>query len=1141
MNHKHSHHAGAAFSGWCFIVLLTVAAATLNVAGQEYSWQKPHVTVLPNGDLEWAPEPYQLIKGQEVRYIDFADGDDANSGTSPEEAWKHHPWDNQAAGNAAQVSGPATYIFKGGVIYRGQLEASHSGEPGNPIRLVTDPSWGNGRAWFWGSTRLPSAWVPATQVQVPERLPEPEKVWALNLKEVEGVSLHKNGVEMRRPGMIGDDRPRTTNMDPTYTGLHIVRADGQFEALHLARTPDWQPMGENFAMDFWHTTDAEVRKEIGKGFSDDIWAGKGLPQDYFDGGYIWIGYRSLMGTPTPAPMSDQVGNEKKGFEPYFYPEEGAIMKWVTPYGHGKGGLPYMIENLPQFLDAPGEFYLDAPAGILYLRLAEGQDPNQLHLEFTTEVNKIEISNQSHIEIAGLGFAFNHGTTIDMRNSVQDVNIHHCEFRNVLDECIAGYQFIDQEEFHTMDKMRVTDNLFVDIGTSAILFDGRDGKWHNREGWENAHRGELIEVDILRNKTLRTGIRHRSSRWSNVPAIRAVKFQRGEIAGNIIERCFGSGIMVLGGKEGNLGSYENRAVEHPLIRIFVHHNKTDDTALGVNDYGGLALWQGGPTYAYSNNVGNSPGHMPAGLFGGTRALNLSYPLYLDGAFKQYCFNNIIWGRTTDPDDPYANTTPGYFMVFGFLNQFTNNTLYRQSEGIGGSSGNRNDIVSNVFAEVNDKFIASNRIGDPSLAGGGDDASSGLRGIPSLAYTRNFFHGAAEAGYLVREKEMERAETLSKMIDAETIEQMSEQMQDFPIRIGLLGEQVAAKPVKGAPNDEPIIELTQEVDFHPTPDSPVIDAGGAYFIPFSLYGTVGEWNFTENHADPATVVDYHFYFAQDHFHRMLYEQIPAHDLNLSSAGLEDYVSGPSEDWVNSAMVFDGQRFGRVTDAFMREDIKISLGRVEKDRHPGEPWKLDQPSGENGKYTAEDFARYPGNLRKSLVIDTQNLLIDVIFQAEAGSQGVIAGKHDGSNGYSLRINEQGQAEFAVAGSGQSASVATSAAVNDGQWHYVLAEIDRETGRMSIYLDGKPSGEAKADLPADASIDNNADFLVGKAADDSGHFTGAIDFLRVCRGTLEDSHTDIAEVYEWQTNGPFRYDFFGNTPKGRRDAGAIEAAQEG
>jgi hypothetical protein len=94
-----------------------------------------------------------------------------------------------------------------------------------------------------------------------------------------------------------------------------------------------------------------------------------------------------------------------------------------------------------------------------------------------------------------------------------------------------------------------------------------------------------------------------------------------------------------------------------------------------------------------------------------------------------------------------------------------------------------------------------------------------------------------------------------------------------------------------------------------------------------------------------------------------------------------------------------------------------------------------------------------------------------------------------------------------------------------------------MTIYLDGQESNESKTTLAADASLDCDSDFFVGKAHDDTGFFQGAIDYLRVCQGTLADAQTDIAELYEWQTNGPFLYDFHGRKPKGeRRDAGALE-----
>jgi hypothetical protein len=336
------------------------------------------------------------------------------------------------------------------------------------------------------------------------------------------------------------------------------------------------------------------------------------------------------------------------------------------------------------------------------------------------------------------------------------------------------------------------------------------------------------------------------------------------------------------------------------------------------------------------------------------------------------------------------------------------------------------------------------------------------------------------------------------------------------------------------------LTEQVDFHPGEGSPAIDAGGTYFIPWSLYGTVGEWNFTENHADPTVVVDYGFYFSEAHYWRTMYEQVPSYDIKLNKAALEDYAEGPSESWVNTAMTFDGERFGSVSDAFMREDFRINLGNLDRSSRrdtilPGEPWEIDQPSGEKGNFTQDDWMTYPGEKRKTLIITTQNLLMEAIFQTE--SPGVIAGKHDGENGYQLRVNDAGHAEFLVTSGGNTAAVATSRSVTGDQWHHVLAEIDRETGKMAIYLDGQLSGETQAELSAEASLDNQADFLVGKAQDDSAFFTGSLDFLRVCRGTLEDSRTDIAELYEWQTNGPFRYDFMGKKPQGQRDIGALES----
>ncbi|MFO8012230.1 MAG: LamG-like jellyroll fold domain-containing protein, partial [Phycisphaerae bacterium] len=471
---------------------------------------------------------------------------------------------------------------------------------------------------------------------------------------------------------------------------------------------------------------------------------------------------------------------------------------------------------------------------------------------------------------------------------------------------------------------------------------------------------------------------------------------------------------------------------------------------------------------------------------------------------------------------------------------NNTVYRHGKGVGGSSGNRCDVLGNVFSEIKDRFLANNRVGDPSLVGGGDDASSGLRGVPSLAFAGNVFHGEAEAGAILKQrydKQKRPQLDIPLEIAAQTIPAMAEQMQKFPIRCGRLGVATEQRPIVGC--TAPKIGSSADVDFRLRNGSAAVDRGSRYFIPWSLYGTVGEWHFTENAAAPGRVIDYHWYMSEAHFYRMLYEQVPTFDLLADGTGLDDFVPSPSEDWTDGALRFDGKRFARYPDAPLREDFRIPLSRFRgkhEDKIPeAPPFEVVRP--EDGR---EGYVRYPAERRKTLAIKTENLLLEVIVKTEPGhTGGVILAKHDGTSGYRLTLDESGRAAFGISSGGKHASVVSDDAVNDGEWHHVLAEVDRKTGRMTIYVDGKPAGTSKAGLPADASLDTKADVLVGKAADDSGRFVGAIDFLRVCQGTLADARTTIDELYAWQFDGPFLRDFTGRKPKGkRRDAGAIEAA---
>src|SRR6185503_7739658 len=106
------------------------APANSAPAQEEWIWRQPHAYVLSHGDLKWKPRPFTLEKGDSVRYIDFEGGDDARDGASKDKAWKHHPWDPAAAGSAKSCTGIHTYVFKGGVTYRGGLAVAEAGKPG---------------------------------------------------------------------------------------------------------------------------------------------------------------------------------------------------------------------------------------------------------------------------------------------------------------------------------------------------------------------------------------------------------------------------------------------------------------------------------------------------------------------------------------------------------------------------------------------------------------------------------------------------------------------------------------------------------------------------------------------------------------------------------------------------------------------------------------------------------------------------------------------------------------------------------------------------------------------------------------------------------------------------------------------------
>jgi hypothetical protein len=158
----------------------------------------------------------------------------------------------------------------------------------------------------------------------------------------------------------------------------------------------------------------------------------------------------------------------------------------------------------------------------------------------------------------------------------------------------------------------------------------------------------------------------------------------------------------------------------------------------------------------------------------------------------------------------------------------------------------------------------------------------------------------------------------------------------------------------------------------------------------------------------------------------------------------------------------------------------------------------------------------------IHGSNFLIEAYFKTVPAQTDATLIQKMGESGYALRINEKGGVTLSAKSSGVITSLASRAFVNDGQWHHVMAEADRQAESFTIYVDGKRDKTGPG-LGAGDNLANEADLYVAGTPEGS-HLAGAIEFLRIARGTLSDAQTTIEELHAWQFDGPFLDDFTGS-----------------
>lgn len=584
-------------------------------SNHKYSWQTQHAQVQPSGRLKWQPRDFVYTEGPSVRYIDYASGNDANDGMTKATPWKHHPWDSDASGNAKSASGIHTYVFKRGVVYRGKLVAKESGTALNPIRLTSDPSWGSGEAFIFGSRRLSGTWKKANALIAPN-IPEVEKVWYL------GVSIPE-------------------------TKMICEVTDGNYRELHVARSPNFQEkIDDEDPMGYWYT-----------------WTGK----QSASGAYWLIDTRNLNQThPDYYKGATVFSNESAIVMCTVWKQD--VAEW-DPDNHrikvkesdfaGKGSK-YFIENTPFLLDAPGEYYIDRSYGKVFLRLEEGRDPNDLVFEAAMSSEQIRIDNKHDIVISGLTFGMTYAhkvrygasdafTSIRMTGICNNIEIRNNKFRNVVGGVSVNNNGSQEVNTHSItiadNDMQDVQDLAIVLSTSEIYMD---------------------DISILRNNINNCGYRHQGRWYSSIPAIYG-QINYGEIAGNIVKDSWGNGIDVFWGK----GGWDETDV--PFIRGLIHHNSAFNTLIGTNDYGGIESWQGGPAYCYNNYSHNASGYKHY------NNSSIGYAYYFDGSFKHIVFNNIASGISHNRNSAAIMQVLGYSNIYAHNSAYLTDKFFNAWKG------------------------------------------------------------------------------------------------------------------------------------------------------------------------------------------------------------------------------------------------------------------------------------------------------------------------------------------------------------------------------------------------------------------------------------------------------------------------------
>lgn len=398
------------------------------------------------------------MKNVPGNYFVAADGQDDNPGTLEQPFATLERAKAAAVQRAKNANQPIAVVVRGGTYYLDQpliFSAADSGTPEAPITYIGYPGE---QVTISGGRKLDFQWKPFR-----------DGIWMCELPEMQKGKLHFTQLFVNGKRQIRARYPNYDGSDPKHFSGYLQAAGKIGDDVHdpcPGRDDDMTfsgktPRGILFAPDtFTRNHWARPEEAVIHIYQAHYWGNLQWQVKAMDwkNGRIWFGK----------------GGQQMG------------AKWSHAPNIINQHSRFFIENVFEELDAPGEWYLDKEAGILYYLPEEGVEMGQAQIEIPVLQQIVRFAGSQEHPVHHItldGFRFTHSASTFLENysvpSLSDWSIHRggavfmegsrdCHITNCFFDAMGG-NAVFMNLYNRGNT--VSGCTFVETGDSAICFAG----------------------------------------------------------------------------------------------------------------------------------------------------------------------------------------------------------------------------------------------------------------------------------------------------------------------------------------------------------------------------------------------------------------------------------------------------------------------------------------------------------------------------------------------------------------------------------------------------------------------------------------------------------------------------------------------